>query len=322
MTAIERIVFFGTPGFSVPTLDALAQAGREPMLVVSQPTRAAGRGRRPNPPPVARWADTRGIDLVQPRRVRSPDFVARLRELAPDVAVVVAFGQIFPQELLDVPRLGCINLHASLLPRHRGASPIAAAIAAGDRETGVTTMLMEAGLDSGPILLQRRLEIGERETTGELEERLAATGAELMVETLAGLEAGTIEPRAQPEEGVTFAPRLQREDGDVDWRWTATEMDRRLRAYTPWPGLTARLRDRPLKLVALRPLEITTDAAPGEIVSVESEGIAVACGEASVVCLESVQRPGRRALSAQDFANGERLKVGERFDTSRAQEER
>jgi len=239
MSALDRILFFGTPEFAVPTLAALVAAGRVPALVVTQPARPAGRGQRPQDPPVARWAREHGLAVAMPERVRDPAFLEAAAALAPDVAVVVAFGQIFPRALLDLPRYGCINLHASLLPRWRGASPIQAAVAAGDARTGVATMLMEAGLDTGPILLEEATEIDAEETAGELSRRLAEAGGPLMVRTLQELERGSLVPRPQAAEGATYAPRLTRESGRVDWSFTAPEIHHRLRAYTPWPGLTA-----------------------------------------------------------------------------------
>ena len=209
---IERTVFFGTPEFAVPALRALAASEFRPVLVVSQPSRPAKRGQRMTEPPVVVAARDLGIPFAQVEKVRDPAFLARLAELAPGVAVVVAFGQLFPRALLDLPRLGCINLHASLLPRWRGAAPIQAAIAAGDTLTGVTTMKMEEGLDSGPTLLTAELAIGRRETAGELSRRLADLGAPLLVETLRGVAAGTLVARSQDESRVTLAAKIRKEN--------------------------------------------------------------------------------------------------------------
>lgn len=314
MSALDRILFFGTPEFAVPTLAALVAAGRVPVLVVTQPARPAGRGQRPQDPPVARWAREHGLAVASPERVRDPAFLEAAAALAPDVAVVVAFGQIFPRALLDLPRYGCVNLHASLLPRWRGASPIQAAVAAGDARTGVTTMLMEAGLDTGPILLEEATEIGAEETAGELSRRLAEAGGPLMVRTLQELERGSLVPCPQAAEGATYAPRLTRESGRVDWSLTAPEIHHRLRAYTPWPGLTAELRKEPVKIVAAEILEGDgTAAAPGTFLGMRGGRLAVACGGGTVLGLAELQRPGKRALRAPDFANGERLKAGESF---------
>jgi methionyl-tRNA formyltransferase len=314
MAGIDRVLFFGTPDFAVPTLAALVAAGRAPVRVITQPARPVGRGRRLQDPPVAAWARERGLEVAQPERVRDPQFLSEVAALAPDVAVVVAFGQIFPRALLDLPRHGCVNLHASLLPRWRGASPIQAAVAAGDAKTGVTTMLMEEGLDTGPILLQEETEIGPGETAEELARRLAGIGGRLMVRTLERLEQGDLEPRPQPAAGVTYAPRLTRDSGRVDWGLAAREIQDRLRAYTPWPGLTAELRGEPVKIVSAEPLDAAGNgAAPGTVLGLRDGRLAVVCGGGGVLGVGELQRPGKRALPAADFVNGERLRAGESF---------
>jgi len=316
MAGLKRLVFFGTPAFAVPTLDALAGAGRMPVCVVSQPPRPAGRGRDLRQPPVAAWALRNEIELLQPEKVRSEEFLVELDRRHPDLAVVVAFGQIFPRRLLEIPRHGCVNLHASLLPKHRGAAPVAAAIAAGDRLTGVSTMIMEAGLDSGPVLLQRETEIGELETAGELGVRLAALGAALVVETLDAMERGSVKPLPQCDAEATYAPRLEKEDGIADWTLEAHELFDRLRAFTPWPGMEAGLRARPLKIVWARPLSSLDPGPPGEILGTDGDGrLMVRCGRGTVLGVERVQRPGRTVVAARDFVNGERVAAGERFDT-------
>jgi methionyl-tRNA formyltransferase len=314
---IERVVFFGTPDFAVPTLAALVAAGRAPLAVVTQPSRPVGRGHKLEDPPVARFARAQGLPVLQPEKVRRPEFIEEMRRLAPDVAVVVAFGQIFPRDLLAIPTYGCLNLHASLLPRHRGAAPIQAAVAAGEAVTGVSVMQMEEGLDSGPVLAMAEVPIGPRETAGELAPRLAERGAALVVETLAGLEAGTVTPRRQDDALATYAPRLTREAGRADWSLTAAELASRLRAYTPWPGLSAELGGAPVKLVrayALAELaEEEAGEAPGTFLGVRAGHAAVACGEGSVLAIEVLQRPGKKAVPAPDFVNGERLLPGQRF---------
>lgn len=314
MAEISRLVFFGTPDFAVPTLRALVAAGRAPRLVVVQPSRPVGRGQRVQAPPVARAAEELGLPLAQPAKVREPEFLQKLAEHRPDLAVVVAFGQIFPRSLLALPRLGCVNLHASLLPRWRGAAPIQAAIAAGDEETGVTTMQMEAGLDSGPILLEERTRIGERETAGELSARLAEAGAALVVRTVARLEAGDLVPRPQGEEGVTLAPRLTRESGRADWSLAAAALANRLRAFTPWPGCSASWRGEPVKLIAAEPLASgPAEAEPGTVLGLEGGLLAVACGAGSRLGIRQLQKAGKRPVDAASFVNGERLRSGERF---------
>ena len=327
MPVLAPLVFFGTPEFAVPTLAALVDAGRAPVRVVTQPPRPVGWGGRQRQPPVARWATGHGLAVLQPERVRSPDFLAELRPLAPAIAVVVAFGQIFPRELLGLPAHGCLNLHASLLPLYRGAAPIQAAIAAGDERTGVTVMQMEEGLDSGPIVLQEELPIGPRETAGELAERLAAAGARLMVAALDRLEReapAPLVPRPQDGARATLAPRLSRDSGRADWTLPAARLGDRLRAYTPWPGLTAELRGAPVKLLRAAPLDspppppaaapaTQAPAEPGTVLGLVGTGLAVATGGGTALAIDELQRPGRKPQRAADFVNGERLRPGERF---------
>jgi len=318
LAPLAPLVFFGTPEFAVPTLAALVAAGRAPSLVVTQPPRPAGRGRRPQPPPVERWAREQGLPLLHPERVRSPDFLAELRALRPAIAVVVAFGQIFPRELLQLPPHGCLNLHASLLPLYRGAAPIQAAIAAGEERTGVTVMRMEEGLDSGPILLQAAAPIGAQETAGELGARLSTLGARLMVEALARLERGDLPEQPQDAARATHAPRLSRDSGRADWSLTAAELANRWRAYTPWPGLTAELRGAPVKLVRVTASPPPAPsppgpAEPGTVLGLAAAGLTVACGAGTALAVAELQRPGRKAQRAEDFVNGERLRPGERF---------
>jgi methionyl-tRNA formyltransferase len=312
----REIAFFGTPAFAVPSLEALCEAGRRPGLVVSQPARPAGRGHALQQPPVARRALALGLSLEQPARLS--ELRERLFAAPPWVAVVVAYGKLFPEWLLALPEKGCVNLHASLLPRWRGAAPIHAAIAAGDATSGVTTMLMEAGLDTGPTLLRETLPVGAEETEPELAVRLARLGAALLVETVDRLEAGTLEAEPQPTSGVTHAPRITKPDGQVDWRLPAAVLYARYRAYVGWPGLTASLAGRPLRITACR-MAGTVEASsaggePGEILVAGPEALSVVCGERSILLVTRVQRPGKRELAIDEFLNGEPLAVGDRFD--------
>lgn len=311
----RKLVFFGTPDFAVPTLEALDAAGRTPALVVTQPAKPAGRGKEVQEPPVAEWARERGIEVVQPESLKDEAFLARLEEVAPDVAVVVAFGKIFPARLLELPKHGCINLHASLLPRYRGASPIQAALLHGEKKTGVTTMRMEEELDSGPILLQEEVPIKHHETAGELTERLAPIGAALVVETLGQLDRGELKERKQREESVSYARQIVKGDGRLDWSLTADELYHRVRAFDPWPGVTTHFRNRPLKVVWGVPMdwEDAPIGATGTFLGLRQGRIAVLSGEGTIFGLEELQRPGKKVLRASDFANGERLRVGERF---------
>jgi len=315
MAALEKIVFFGTPEFAVPTLEALIEAGRNPALVVARPDRPAGRGQEVQEPAVAAAARARGLELLQPERVRDEAFIERLRALAPDVFVVVAFGQIFPPALLQLPKHGAINLHASLLPKYRGASPIQSAIANGEKKTGVTTMLMEEGLDTGAILLQEEVEIRRSDTAGELSERLAKLGAALMIETLDRLEKGKLKPRKQRDESASYAAKFSKEDGRTNWALEAEEIYNRMRAFDPWPGMIANFKGRPVKLVWGVPMswEKGPSGFTGTYLGLRQGKMAILCGGDTVFGIEEVQRPGKKPLRASDFVNGERLRVGERF---------
>jgi methionyl-tRNA formyltransferase len=312
MEPIRRVAFFGSPDFALPTLDALARSRFRPILVVSQPPRPAGRGRRTEDTAVAVRARALGIEVRQPAKVRDSAFLDFFGALATDVAVVVAFGQIFPKALLALPRLGCVNLHGSLLPRHRGAAPIQAAIAAGDRETGVTTMRMEAGLDTGPILLQRATPIADDDDAPSLAARLATMGADLMIETLDRLERGELMAERQDDSFATLAPRLDKSDARVDWSLAADALWRRSRAYAPWPGLVSLCAGEPLKLTKVEPLGSSSNGAlPGTFLGLVDGALAVAAGGGSTLGLLRVQRPGRREVDAADFLRGERLAPGE-----------
>lgn len=314
MAAPGPVVFFGTPQFAVPCLERLADSEFCPDLVVTQPSRPAGRGRALRMPPVAERAAELELYCEQVPKVRAEVFLDRLQALEPWIAVVVAFGQIFPQRLLDVPAQGCVNVHASLLPRYRGAAPIQAAIAAGDSLTGVTTMRMEKGLDSGPILLEREVEIGPHQLAADVASALSIAGAELLLETLRGLASESLEAQAQDESEVTWAPRLEKTDGYVDWTLPARVLYNRYRAFTPWPGLTASLYGEPVKIVECAPGELVgQEASPGTVVD-KTSSLRVVCGDGRTLELLSLQRPGRRALSGLEFANGERVAPGARFE--------
>ena len=296
-----RVVFFGTPRFAVPSLEALVDAGFDVPLVVSQPDRPVGRSGRPRPSPVAGIARERGILTEKPERLKGNDpFFGRLAAVRPDAIAVVAYGKLLPDAVLELPRLGCVNVHASLLPKYRGASPISAAILAGDRETGVVTMRIVPELDAGPIYLERSIGIAERDDAAALSERLAWEGAELLVETLRGLEAGTITARPQRGE-PTFTRPLTREHGRVDWGKTAQEIERRLRAFAPWPGLHTFLDGERIKLLDL---DVAVDAdrgkEPGAIWS-DGEGAKVAAGGGTAVRLLSAQRAGGKPVSGAEL---------------------
>ncbi|MDQ1348347.1 MAG: methionyl-tRNA formyltransferase [Acidobacteriota bacterium] len=309
----EKTVFFGTPEFAVPALRALAASEFRPVLVVSQPSRPAKRGQRLTDPPVVEAARELGIAYEQVEKVRDLAFLDRLAKLAPDIAVVVAFGQLFPRALLELPRLGCVNLHASLLPRWRGAAPIQAAIAAGDPVTGVTTMLMAEGLDSGPMLLCAELAIGPRETAGELGRRLAELGGPLLVESLRGLASGKIAARPQDEARVTVAPKIRKEKARTRWDLEAEALEGLVRAFQPWPGAELPFGEEWVKVLQASPAAEHYGTAPGIVVAIEKERVLVSTGGDSVLAIERAQRAGRGPVSGGDLARGLHLGLGDRL---------
>lgn len=256
-----------------------------------------------------------GLDLTQPETVRDPGFLDWLETFEATTMVVVAFGQIFPERLLEIPARGCINVHASLLPRYRGAAPIQAAVIAGDRVTGVTTMLMDKGLDTGPVLMQQEVEIGPEETAGQLSEKLSVAGAELLIDTLDRLDRGLVEPRTQDHVGATLARRLNRSDGIIDWGLEASDIFNLLRGLTPWPGVSTILRNQPLKILWGSPVDRrgSGELSPGTYLGLVEGKIAVACGKGSAFGVDRLQMPGRKPLAADVFVNGQRLEAGERF---------
>ena len=301
-----KVVFCGTPQFAVPTLQALIAAGHEIPLAVTQPDRPVGRAQELVAPPVKQTALAAGIAVTQPEKIRNNlEFRAMLEGIAPDAIVVVAYGRIIPPWMLALPRLGCINLHASLLPKYRGAAPIQWAVASGDGVTGNTTMLLEEGLDTGPILLQQRLEIAPEQTATDLFEVLAVQGAPLVVETLAGLDAGAIQPKAQEHAKATLAPILEREDGRMDFAArTAAELWNRWRGFQPWPGAFASLDGK--KLIAHRVRvadEVREDAEAGAVL-VKGGRLFVACARGSWLELLEVQLEGKKRVEAADFLRG------------------
>jgi methionyl-tRNA formyltransferase len=308
----RRLVFAGSPDFAVPALEVLAHSGHEVVAVLTQPDRPAGRGLGTRASPVKVAAVALGLTVWQPGSLRrDPVAVARLAELAPDLMVVVAFGQILPPEVLAIPRRGCVNLHASLLPRWRGAAPIQAAILAGDAETGVTLMQLDAGLDTGPMLASVRVPIDADTTGGSLHDELAQRGAGLLRQHLDALLAGTLSAAAQPETGVSWAPKLAKSDARLDWREPAEQLGRRVRAYQPWPIAETTLDGRQLRIHAAQVLPAAGMAPaalthPGTVLDAAASGIDVQAG-AGVLRLTSVQLAGRQRLAAAEFARGQAL---------------
>lgn len=299
-----RVIFMGTPDFAVPTLRALHEAGHEVVLVVAQPDRPVGRGRKMTSPPTIQLARELGLPTSQPRAVRSGSFPQRVESLQADVAVVIAYGRLLTRRLLDAPVHGCINVHASLLPRWRGAAPIQAAVEAGDAVTGVCTQRMVEALDEGPVFVRRELPLDPRETAGTLHDKLAELSAECALATLPLL--GATEPEPQTGE-PTYAGKIDRDRGRVDWSRPAVALDRQIRAMTPWPGGFVDWDKGPLKLLSARPVDGRGE--PGTVLSV-SPDLVVACGTGALL-LEQVRAPGRKAVSGRDFANGAHLTEGQ-----------
>jgi methionyl-tRNA formyltransferase len=307
-----RVVFLASGAFAIPSLEALVAAGHEVAALVTQPDRASGRGLALSPPKIKPVAESHAIPVLQLPKVRAPEAQQALRRLAPELQVVVAFGQILPRAVIEIAPRGTINVHASLLPRLRGAAPIQWAIANGDTETGVTTMQIDEGLDTGPLLLARSLAIGPQETAAELEPRLAALGGELLVEPLAALERGSLTPVPQDATRATHAPLLRKEDGRVDWALDARAIACRVRGFQPWPGAYALHEGRLVKLLRVRDGG-PCDAAPGEVAEVAPAGVRLACGGGSSLWLESVQPESRKAMPASAWAQGARLQPGTRL---------
>lgn len=308
-----KVVFFGTPEFAVPTLDRLSSSAHEVVLVVSRPDKAVGRKQTITAPPVVTVALEMGLDVMQPPNLKGDEVAERLAESRADAAVVVAYGKLIPAPLLEIPRYGFINLHPSLLPRHRGPSPIQWALVCGDRATGVTTMQLDEGMDTGPILMQERVEIEPRETAELLAPRLSEIGAELIVRTLDELEKGVISPRPQPTDGVNTTPMLRRNFAKVDWSMPARQLVNRLRGFTPWPGLYTKFRGGRLKIFGLEDVRPAPPGQekPGTVIEASPAGIIVRSGKSTAVRITEVQREGRRRMPVDAFLIGERVVRGE-----------
>lgn len=311
-----RIIFCGTPEFSVPTLrHLLSQPDFEIAGVITQPDRPRGRGQQVSFSPVKETALAAGVAVHQPEKIRAPEVQELLQKLTPDVIVIIAYGQIIPGRLLPIPKWGWINLHASLLPKYRGAAPINWAIVNGDTKTGATSMRIDAGMDTGEMLLQKEMEIGPAETAPELAARMSALGAPLVVETLRGLAAGTIIARRQNNEQASFAPMLKKEDGLIDWSRTAREIFNRMRGFAPWPGAFTTFRGQTCQVWG-EPVESAGGRdAPGTLVLSRStrDQLIVHCGQSTALSLTGVKSEGRKRTSAAEFIHGARLEPGERF---------
>ena len=305
-----RTVFMGTPEFAIPTLQGLIESGVNLVGVFTQPDRPKGRGKKLTPSPVKELALKEGIPVFQPMKLRAPEAVEDLRGLRPDLVVVVAYGQILPKSVLEIPRFGCINVHASLLPRYRGAAPINKMIMDGEEVGGVTTMFMDVGLDTGDMLIKKSLPIGFEETAGELHDRLSLLGREAMEETLGRLCAGTLERQVQNDDESTYAPMLKKEDGLIDWTKPALVIHNQVRGLAPWPGAFTFLNGEVLKIARTYPEE--GSGAPGSVLSAGPDGVRVACGD-GVLLIRQLQLPGRKSLPASEFLRGNPLASGTRL---------
>lgn len=307
------VVFMGTPPFAVPSLERLVEEGYRIVGVCTQPDRPVGRSGAPAKSPVKRAAGRLGLPVYQPRSLRRPEEQVRLRGLEPDLIVVAAYGLVLPQAVLDIPRHGGLNVHPSLLPRHRGAAPVAGALLAGDTETGVSIMLMNAGMDTGPVLSQRRVLIEPGETTGDLTERLAVIGAELLAETIPQWVSGAITPAPQDDAQATYTRLLTKEDSVIDWSIPAIEIARRVRAYVPWPGTATTWQGRRMEVLEGEPVPADASGEPGTVFQL-MRGAGVITGDGALA-LKRVQVEGRKAITIEEFLRGSPGLIGSRLGT-------
>ena len=301
-----RVAYAGTPEFAVPALQALVQSRHTVVGVLTQPDRPKGRGRQLVPGAVKQAALAHNLPVFQPLSLKTGEGRAELVSWAPDVLVVVAYGLILPKAVLDLPGFGCVNIHASLLPRWRGAAPIHRAVLAGDENTGITIMLMDEGLDTGPMLSQSKIAIESRDTTGSLHDRLSALGATALLDSLDALEAGTAKPVPQPAEAVTYAAKIEKKDAVIDWAQSAAEIDRKVRAFIPTPVAETTFKGEQLRIYESSVVDSPSGADPGTVTAVAAGGVVISCGYQSL-SLQRVQRPGRQPISARDFANTQGL---------------
>ncbi len=309
-----RIIFMGTPDFSVPTLRALVEGGHEVIAVVTQPDKPKGRGKAVQMTPVKEQALEYGIPVYQPVKVRDPLFVQTVAELKPDVIVVVAFGQIIPKSILDMPKYGCVNIHASLLPKYRGAAPIQWAVIDGEKESGITTMMMAEGLDTGDMLEKTVLPLDEKETGGSLHDKLSMEGGKLILSTLLKLEDGTAVPTPQTEEGTCYAKRLTKELGDVDWSAAAVSIERLIRGLNPWPSAYTCWNGRTVKLWAAEVMEgAAASARPGQVVKSDKHSLLVQTGD-GILSIRELQMEGKKRMDVESFLRGYPVPEGAVFE--------
>ena len=312
MYDLPSLVFMGTPEFAVASLRGLLAAKAPISLVITQPDRPKGRGKKIVAPPVKMLAEAKGIPVYQPQKVKSGEAIERIAALAPPCIVVVAYGQLLPAEILTLPQMGAVNVHASLLPKYRGPAPIHWALIRGEEKTGITTMLMDVGMDTGDILMQSEVVIEPKDTAGSLHDRLAEEGAKLLVETLHLLKKGKVIPRAQDDSQASLAPMLVKEDGEIDWNEEAKKICCRIRGLDPWPGGFTLWQGKRLKLFGCQPLAKATEAKPGTVIAANEGGLQIASGKGAVL-IETLQLEGRRSLPVADFLRGYSLPVETRF---------
>jgi len=304
-----RVVFMGSPRFAVPSLEYLVSSGYEVAAVYTQPDRTGGRGRRPTASPVKQAALALGLAVVQPGSLKAPEALEQLAGFRPDIIVVAAFGQLLPKAVLELPRLGCLNVHPSLLPRFRGASPVAAAILAGDGFSGVSIILLDEGMDSGPVLARAQIPVADVDTTASLGDKLSIVGVGLLGEALVGWIRGELSPQPQDEAQATYCNPIAKDEGEIDWQLSAIEIWRRVRAFYPWPGSYTRWRGKMLKVIEAMPLTAKTTAKAGEVVALDSGGFGIGSGDGILNVLR-VQLEGKQALSAAEFLRGQRDFIG------------
>ncbi|MFP5213248.1 MAG: methionyl-tRNA formyltransferase [Acidobacteriota bacterium] len=311
---LPSLVFMGTPDFAVPSLKKLVEAGARVPLVVTQPDRPSGRGKKVSPSPVKLLAESLGIPVFQPERIRGTDATEKIREYGAECAVVVAFGQILPQNFLDAQPLGAINVHGSLLPRYRGAAPIQRSLMAGDAVTGISIMLLDAGMDTGPVLSQRELSVGEHENFQSVYEKLSMLGADLLCDTLRLWKAGLVQPQPQDGSLATAAPPIRKEELKIDWQLPARQIVNTIRAFDPWPGAYGLHQGKRLKLFGASFLPWKGEGRPGEILGPMEKGLVVLAGDAQAVAIAEIQMEGQKRLSAADFLRGRALPPGSCLD--------
>lgn len=307
-----RIVFMGTPEFAVPSLRALIEIGENVIAIVTQPDKPRGRGKKLTPPPVREAALKHNIPVFQPEKIKDEPFITAIRNFSPDVIAVVAYGKILPKAILDIPPKGCINVHASLLPKYRGAAPINWAIINGEKETGITTMLLDEGMDTGDMLLTEKVEIRDDDTASSLHDRLKYIGADLLIKTIKGIKSETIRPIPQGDSQATYAPMLKKEDGRIDWTMKAEEIKNLIRGLNPWPGAYTRWDGKQIKIFKAE-VEAGGKEEPGTVINISTEGIFVATNK-GILLIKELQPENKNKMTAYEFVKGYRIVKGQIFD--------